>query len=366
MCSSQVNGVGIPDHRLQLQGQFGVTFAKQHQFIVWTVSLHCKYLGEGRKARRRKRLSLNRRPEWASPVTKVETPRIQPWGLPCQLHNTCATDIFVWMSIVDFQGTNGSFRGQRCLSAHLAWGIPGQTVSRVFGCSPLSVCNMLLCVTKLQVEHACVSLTTHAWKERTDNFLVKERGRFLKLEDVDWHLSLTDHCDIGKSFSCTHLPIGVREWSWQWFVTLTQHVVRCLEQSRCFINGKSWKCNREAVSQRLPRGPGSQLCPWFSCLLQHSLYCTMLTDNRNYTGTYFSHMQNKSNKSCQMFLFHRRMKLMAVHQGSNLRFKEGLLNVSSHKNCPARYFSIPGLPKPLFGHIWSPSVLKCYINIRPV
>lgn len=100
--------------------------------------------------------------------------------------------------------------------------------------------------------------------------------------------------------------------------------------------------------------------------LQHSLYCTMLTDNRNYTGTYFSHMQNKSNKSCQMFLFHRRMKLMAVHQGSNLRFKEGLLNVSSHKNCPARYFSIPGLPKPLFGHIWSPSVLKCYINIRPV
>lgn len=80
-------------------------------------------------------------------------------------------------------------------------------MSRVFGCSPLSVCNMLLCVTKLQAEHACVSLTTHAWKERTDNILVKEGGRVLKLEDVDWHLSLTDNCDIGKSFSCTHLPI---------------------------------------------------------------------------------------------------------------------------------------------------------------
>ena len=67
-----------------------------------------------------------------------------------------------------------------------------------------------------------------------------------------------------------------------------------------------------------------------------------------------------------MFLFHRRMKLMDVHQGSNLRFKEGLLNVSGHKNGLVWHFSIPGLPKPPFGHIWSPSVLKCYINTRPV
>ena len=66
---------------------------------------------------------------------------------------------------------------------------------------------MLLCVTKLQAEHACVSLTTCAWEERTDNFLVMARGGVLELEDVDWNLSLTDHCDIGKSFACTHLLI---------------------------------------------------------------------------------------------------------------------------------------------------------------
>ena len=257
MCSSQVNGVGIPDRHLQPQGQFGFTFAKQYEFIVWAVSLHSKYLGEGRKARSRESLSLNRWPGWASPVTKVETPQIQQRGLSCQPHNTCSTDIFVWVSIVVFQDTNRSFRGKTCLGAQLAWGILEQTVSRVFGYSPLRVCNMLLCVTKLQAEHACVSLATRAWEERTDNFLVMARGGVLELEDVDWNLSLTDHCDIGKSFACTHLLIWVREWLWQWFATLTQRLVRCLEQSRCFINGKSWKCNWEAGSQRLPRGPGS-------------------------------------------------------------------------------------------------------------
>lgn len=57
----------------------------------------------------------------------------------------------------------------------------------------------------------CIS-DTHAWEERTDNFLVMERGGVLELEDVDWNLSLTDHCDIGKSFPVTHLLIRVREW----------------------------------------------------------------------------------------------------------------------------------------------------------
>lgn len=88
-------------------------------------------------------------------------------------------------------------------------------------------------------------------------------------------------------------------------------------------------------------------------------------DDRNYTQTCFSRTYNKLNRSCQMFPYHRRMKLMDVYQGSNLRFKERLLNMSRHKSCLAWYFSIPVQPKP-FDHIWSPSGLKCYINTRLV
>ena len=62
-------------------------------------------------------------------------------------------------------------------------------------------------VTKPQTENVCVFLTTHAWEERTDSFLVMERGGVLELEDVDWNLPLIDCCDIGKSLLSTHLPI---------------------------------------------------------------------------------------------------------------------------------------------------------------
>lgn len=39
-----------------------------------------------------------------------------------------------------------------------------------------------------------------------------------------------------------------------------------------------------------------------------------------------------------------------------------LLNMNSQRRLSAQNCSIPGQPKPLFGHIWSPSGLKCSTN----
>lgn len=67
-----------------------------------------------------------------------------------------------------------------------------------------------------------------------------------------------------------------------------------------------------------------------------------------------------------MLPFHRRVKFTDVYQGSDLSLAETLLNSNSHKRCLLWHSSIPGQPTPPFGHIWSPSGLKCYINTRMV
>lgn len=116
------------------------------------------------------------------------------------------------------------------------------------------------------------------------------------------------------------------------------------------------------ITQSQATQPG----PWSACLLPYPSYCPRLLDNRNHTWLCSSCKQGQSNRGCQVLPFHRRVKFADVYQGSDLSLAETLLNSNSHKRCLLWHSSIPGQPTPPFGHIWSPSGLKCYINTRMV